>query len=90
MSSKLKVDPLMPNVDFLQVMVHQFGHTLGLGHSARQTSVMTPFYLDWVTEAEVGPDPGDMEAVRVSAEEPYSSGSRTLAPMMILLLTLNL
>ena len=78
----------MPDDDFLQVMVHQFGHTLGLGHSARQTSVMTPFYLDWVAEAEVGPDPGDMEAVRVSAEEPYSSGTKTLAPALVMILLL--
>jgi len=59
------------HIQLLQVMIHQFGHMLGLGHSSRQTSVMTPFYLDWVTEAEVGPDPEDREAIRIR-EEPYS------------------
>ena len=72
---------------FLKVMVHQFGHMLGLGHSARQTSVMTPFYLDWVSETEVVPDPGDMEAVRVSGEELHNRSERlTLAVMLIVLL----
>ena len=67
-------------------MIHQFGHMLGLGHSARQTSVMTPFYLDWVTEAEVGPDPGDREAVRLRQEEPYSGSQRLTSSLMIILL----
>ena len=65
-------------------MIHQFGHMLGLGHSSRQTSVMTPFYLDWVTEAEVGPDPGDREAVRL--EEPYSGSQRLTSSLMLILL----
>ena len=65
-------------------MIHQFGHMMGLGHSARQTSVMTPFYLDWVTEAEVGPDPGDREEVRL--EEPYSGSHRLTSSLMIILL----
>ena len=65
-------------------MVHQFGHTLGLSHSARQSSVMTPFYLDWVAEAEVGPDPGDLEAVRISEEGEPHSGSERLAPAMMI------
>ena len=68
-------------------MIHQFGHMLGLGHSFRQTSVMTPFYLDWVTEAEVGPDPGDREAVRLREEEP-NSGSQSLISSLIQLLLL--
>ena len=68
-------------------MVHQFGHMLGLDHSARQTSVMNPFYLDWVSETEVVPDPGDMEAVRVSGEVLHNRSERlTLAVMLLVLL----
>ena len=67
-------------------MIHQFGHMLGLGHSSRQTSVMTPFYLDWVTEAEVGPDSGDREAVRLREEEPYSGSQRLTSSLILLLL----
>ena len=65
-------------------MIHQFGHMLGLGHSARQTSVMTPFYLDWVAETEVGPDPEDRDALRL--EEPYSGSQRLASSLMLLLL----
>ena len=32
----------------MQVMVHQFGHMLGLAHTNRITSAMLPFYTDWV------------------------------------------
>ena len=66
-------------------MVHQFGHMLGLGHSARQTSAMTPFYLDWVSVAEVGPDPGDREMVRTRGQSVHS-GAETKTQAMILLL----
>ena len=66
-------------------MVHQFGHMLGLGHSARQTSAMTPFYLDWVSVAEVGPDPGDREMVRTRGQS-AQSGAETKTQAMILLL----
>ena len=70
-------------------MVHQFGHMLGLDHSARQTSVMTPFYLDWVSETEVVPDPGDMEAVRVSGEVLHNrSETERLTPAVMLLVLL--
>ena len=48
---------------------------------------MTPFYLDWVNEAEVGPDPGDREAVRLREEEP-NSGSQSLISSLIQLLLL--
>ena len=65
-------------------MIHQFGHMLGLGHSARQTSVMTPFYLDWVAETEVGPDLEDKDALRL--EEPYSGSQRLASSLMLLLL----
>jgi len=65
-------------------MIHQFGHMLGLGHSARQTSVMTPFYLDWVAETEVGPDPEDRDTLRL--EEPYSGSQRLESSLMLLLL----
>ena len=73
-------------VVFLKVMVHQFGHMLGLDHSARQTSVMTPFYLDWVSETEVVPDPGDMEAVRVSGEVLHNRSERLTPAVMLLVL----
>ena len=70
-------------------MVHQFGHMLGLDHSARQTSVMNPFYLDWVSETEVVPDPGDMEAVRVSGEVLHNrSVTERLTPAVMLLVLL--
>ena len=68
-------------------MVHQFGHMLGLGHSARQTSAMTPFYLDWVSVAEVGPDPGDREMVRTRGQSAHSgteAESKTQALIILL------
>ena len=67
-------------------MIHQFGHMLGLGHSSRQTSVMTPFYLDWVNEAEVGPDPGDREAIRLREEEPHNGSQSLISSLMLILL----
>lgn len=35
-----------------QVLLHQFGHALGLPHSASPTSIMSPFYLEWVASVE--------------------------------------
>ena len=67
-------------------MIHQFGHMLGLSHSSRQTSVMTPFYLDWVNEAEVGPDFGDREAVRIREKEPHSGSQRLTSSLTLILL----
>ena len=45
-------------------MVHQFGHVLGLAHTNRVTSVMMPYYNDWIAESELAPDTVDMDMVK--------------------------
>lgn len=46
---------------YLQVMVHQFGHVVGLSHTNRVTSAMVPYYYDWIAEAELRPDHIDID-----------------------------
>ena len=32
------------HINILQVMTHEFGHALGMGHSPKNAAVMAPFY----------------------------------------------
>ena len=41
---------------FYQVLLHQFGHALGLPHSDNPVSIMSPFYLEWVANVEPSPE----------------------------------
>ena len=45
----------------LQVIVHQVGHVVGLAHTNRVTSVMVPYYYDWINEDEIIPDNVDID-----------------------------
>jgi len=49
------------HVQLLQVILHQFGHVFGLPHTNRVTSVMSPYYYDWISEAELRPDAIDFD-----------------------------
>ena len=46
-----------------QVMLHQFGHVVGLAHTNRVTSAMMPFYLDWIAEQHLQLDKIDKDLV---------------------------
>lgn len=57
----------MQSLEFLlKVMVHQFGHVLGLSHTNRVTSTMVPFYLEWIAEEHLQLDKIDKDLVLVS------------------------
>ena len=48
-------------------MLHQFGHVLGLSHTNRVTSsVMAPFYYEWIAESELRPDHIDIDMASAS------------------------
>ena len=53
-------------------MVHQFGHVLGLAHTNRVTSVMMPFYLEWIAEQHLHPDKIDRDLLLPSKAVKYS------------------
>jgi len=59
-------------VQLLQVMIHQFGHLLGLHHTHRMSSSMVPFYMEWVNMVQ--PDKEDLMAVS-GAQSSYFSQS---------------
>ena len=59
-------------VQLLQVMIHQFGHLLGLHHTHRMSSSMVPFYMEWVNMVQ--PDNEDLMAVS-RAQSSYFSQS---------------
>jgi len=51
-------------IQLMQIVLHQLGHVIGLQHNEWSSSVMFPFYLDWVARPELQPHKADFEAVR--------------------------
>ena len=51
-------------IQLMQIILHQLGHVIGLQHNERSSSVMFPFYLDWIAGPELQPHKADFEAVR--------------------------
>ena len=70
-------------VQLLQVILHQFGHALGLEHSDRMSSAMVPFYTEWVNGLQ--PDKEDLEMVVVSSMNRVESGLFLLALAALML-----
>jgi len=64
------------HVQLLQVMLHQFGHVLGLPHTNRVTSVMSPYYYDWISEAELRPDAIDFDMANSVTENSTNSAQQ--------------
>jgi len=72
------------HVQLLQVMLHQFGHVLGLTHTNRVTSAMQPFYYDWISESELRPDNIDTDMTTSSqSTEQYSDTIVVLSAIII-------
>ena len=68
-----------------KVMVHQFGHVLGLAHTNRVTSTMLPFYLDWIAEEHLQLDKIDKDLVLVSGSLALSYKLSSLVLALFLL-----
>merc|ERR1719347_177485 len=81
------------HIQLLQVILHQFGHGLGLNHSPRKSSIMRPFYEEWYPSPT--PDPEDyaetLLALPAVSDLPVLSGAEqfrcvTLFPYSFFLL----
>merc|ERR1712106_854710 len=48
-------------IQLIQVVLHQFGHAMGLEHSGRMSSAMVPFYMEWVNGLQ--PDKEDFTMI---------------------------
>lgn len=53
-------------IDFLFAAVHEFGHSLGLGHSDVRNSIMAPVYRGHVPDLQLKND--DIRAIQVNDE----------------------
>ncbi|CAK9297285.1 unnamed protein product [Gordionus sp. m RMFG-2023] len=50
------------SINIMQVATHEIGHALGLLHSQKRESIMTPFYREWDREVELDED--DITAIQ--------------------------
>lgn len=53
---------MFTGVNFFQVAVHEFGHSLGLAHSDVYSALMAPFYKGYQKDFSLGSD--DVDAVQ--------------------------
>ena len=66
-------------------MLHQFGHVLGLSHTNRVTSVMAPFYYEWIAESELRPDHIDIDMASASPSSKYNDHSIVVFSLIIIM-----
>ena len=67
-----------------QVLLHQFGHALGLPHSQDPVSIMSPFYLEWVNHVEPSPEDFTRLATVLGRKPRIPRGGRVARPHYIL------
>jgi len=60
---------------FLNVLTHEFGHSLGLKHTNVRGSVMWAYYLGWNRNFRLGPD--DIKGIQYLYGPPQGDGSTT-------------
>lgn len=55
-------DGTSEGINFLWVAVHEFGHSLGIGHSSVQDAIMYPYYSGYVPNLQLHSD--DVAAIQ--------------------------
>jgi len=86
--SKLSYGGVMHlQVQLLQVVLHQFGHAMGLEHSGRMSSAMVPFYMEWVNGLQ--PDKEDFTMIVMSGQSRVKTACWQLFALSLTVLMLT-